>query len=41
MIDKNTEANAKVIADIDKAQADYMAARAAKKIAEEMKVADK
>ncbi|MGE5373387.1 MAG: hypothetical protein ACM3KS_00240 [Phycisphaerales bacterium] len=35
------EANAKVIADMDKAQADFMEARAAKKIAEEMKVADK
>jgi hypothetical protein len=46
MINKNVEmataeANAKVIADMDKAQADFMEARASKRIAEEMKIADK
>ncbi len=46
MINENAEmamakTNAKVIADMDKAQADYMEARAAKRVAEEMKVADK
>jgi hypothetical protein len=46
MINENAEmataeANAKVIADMDKAQADFMEARAAKRIAEEMKIADK
>jgi len=35
------EANAKIITDMDKAQADFMEARAAKRIAEEMNVADK
>jgi hypothetical protein len=35
-----TEANAKVIADMDEAQASFMAARAEKKKAEEMKMAD-
>jgi hypothetical protein len=35
------EANARVIADMDKAQADFMAARVEKRKAEEMKTADK
>ena len=46
MINENAEmataeANAKVIADMDKAQADFIEARAAKRIDEETKVADK
>jgi hypothetical protein len=35
------EANAKVIADMDKAQASFMEARAENRKAEEMKMADK
>ncbi len=35
------EANAKVIADMDKAQASFMEARAEKRKTEEMKMADK
>jgi hypothetical protein len=35
------EANAKIIADMDKAQADFMAARAEKREAEELKMAAK
>ncbi len=46
MIKENVEmatadANAKVIADMDKAQASFMEARAEKRKAEEMKMADK
>ncbi|MCJ7443872.1 MAG: hypothetical protein MUO26_04975 [Methanotrichaceae archaeon] len=37
----NAEANAKVIADMDKAQASFKEARAEKRKAEEMKMADK
>ncbi|MCJ7443035.1 MAG: hypothetical protein MUO26_00640 [Methanotrichaceae archaeon] len=37
----NGEANAKVIADMDKEQASFMEARAEKRKAEEMKMADK
>jgi hypothetical protein len=35
------EANAKIITDMDKAQADFMAVREEKRKAEEMKTADK
>jgi hypothetical protein len=46
MINENVEmakaeANAKVIADLDKEQASFMEARAEKRIAKEMKMADK
>jgi hypothetical protein len=46
MINENIEmakadANAKVIADMDKAQANFMEARAEKRKAEEMKMADR
>ena len=35
------EANAKIIVDLDKEQASFMEARAEKRLAEEMKIADK